>query len=133
MAGNISAAPAVVVGKCCSRGVSVVSRRRRPTRTTKPTHSRLCAKAKMLQHSLQLLTVRETAEVLRQSEWSVRQKIGRGEIPAIRVGVGPRAPLRVLRSELERFLFTPPPKPPESGATSPIAGSPRDGLEGEPA
>jgi len=44
----------------------------------------------MLYDALQLLTVRETAEVLRQSEWSVRQKIGRGELPAIRVGVGPR-------------------------------------------
>jgi excisionase family DNA binding protein len=83
----------------------------------------------MLQETLQLLTVRETAEVLRQSEWSVRQKIGRGEIPAVRVGVGPRAPLRVLRSELERFLLTPP-KPPVRGDTH-AAVSPQSGLEGE--
>jgi excisionase family DNA binding protein len=82
----------------------------------------------MLHETLQLLTVRETAEVLRQSEWSVRQKIGRGEIPAIRVGVGPRAPLRVLRSELERFLFTPPPKPPVRGDMH-AAVSPQSGLE----
>jgi len=87
----------------------------------------------MFQDALQLLTVRETAEVLRQSEWSVRQKIGRGEIPAVRVGVGPKAPLRVLRSELERWLFTPPPKLAVGGATSPIAGSSRGGLEGEAA
>jgi excisionase family DNA binding protein len=87
----------------------------------------------MLQNSLQLLTVRETAEVLRQSEWSVRQKIGRGEFPALRVGVGPRAPFRILRADLERWLFGPPPKPSVSGATSPLAGSPQRGLEGEAA
>jgi excisionase family DNA binding protein len=65
----------------------------------------------MLHDSFQLLTVRETAEVLRQSEWSVRQKIGRGELPALRVGVGPRAPFRILRAHLERWLFAPRPKP----------------------
>jgi len=85
----------------------------------------------MLQESLQLLTVRETAQVIRQSEWSVRQKIGRGEIPALRVGVGPRAPFRILRADLERWLFAPPPKPAAGGATSPIAGWHRGGLEGE--
>jgi excisionase family DNA binding protein len=87
----------------------------------------------MLYESLQLLTVRETAKVLRQSEWSVRQKIGRGEIPALRVGVGLRAPLRILRADLERWLFAPPPKPAAGGATSPKAGSPQGGLEGEAA
>jgi excisionase family DNA binding protein len=82
--------------------------------------------------TLQLLTVRETAEVLRQSEWSVRQKIGRGEIPALRVGVGPRAPFRILRADLERWLFAPPPRPAAGGATS-IAGWSRGGLEDESA
>jgi hypothetical protein len=82
----------------------------------------------------ELLTVRETAEVLRQSEWNVWQKIGRGEIQAIRVGAGPKAPLRVLRSDLERFLFAPPPKPPAAGAAPPgVEASPPGGLEGDSA
>ena len=73
----------------------------------------------MLYDSLQLLTVRETAEVLRQSEWSVRQKIGRGEIPAVRIGAGPRAPLRIDAAELMRWLFAP--KEPERGVRGPRA------------
>ena len=81
----------------------------------------------MLYNPLQLLTVRETAEVLRQSEWSVRQKIGRGEIPALRVGVGPRAPFRILRADLERWLFTPP-QPPVSEAAPGVGRSRARGL-----
>jgi Helix-turn-helix domain len=73
----------------------------------------------MLQDSLQLLTVRETAQVLRQSEWSVRQKIGRGEIPALRVGVGPRPPFRILPGDLEQWLLRLwSPKPPVSAVAS---------------
>ena len=88
----------------------------------------------MLYESLQLLTVRETAEVLRQSEWSVRQKIGRGELPAVRIGVGPRAPLRVDAGELEAWIYSSPPKPPAS-ETTPLASRPSRhcGLEGEAA
>ena len=85
----------------------------------------------MRQDSLQLLTVRETAEVIRQSEWSVRQKIGRGELPALRVGVGPRAPFRILRADLERWLFAPPPKPPAREATHGVAPSRYRGPEGK--
>jgi len=58
----------------------------------------------MIQEYPQLLTVREAAELLRQSEWSVRQKIARGEIPAIRIGVGPRGPLRIPHDELDAWL-----------------------------
>jgi excisionase family DNA binding protein len=75
-----------------------------------------------------LLTVGETALILRQSERSVRDKIARGEIPSLRVGVGPRAPIRIDADELERWLYRPlvsSPKPAARGATSPIAGSPQ--------
>jgi excisionase family DNA binding protein len=51
-----------------------------------------------------LLTVGETARLLRQSQRSVRDKIARGEIPSLRVGVGPRAPIRVDAGELKRWL-----------------------------
>lgn len=66
----------------------------------------------------QLLTVHEVAEVLRQTEWSVRQKIVRGEIPAVRIGLGSRAPLRVDADELEAWIYSSPPKPPAGEATS---------------
>jgi len=59
----------------------------------------------MKQQTPQLLTVKETATLLRQSPWSVRQKIARGEIPALKIGNGPRAPIRVDAGELERWLY----------------------------
>jgi excisionase family DNA binding protein len=85
----------------------------------------------MLHHTSQLLTVREVAEVIRQSEWSVRAKVRSGEIPSIRVGIGPRAPIRIDADDLERWLFDPSPKPPASEATA--SSSRTRGLEGEAA
>jgi excisionase family DNA binding protein len=69
----------------------------------------------MKQETPQLLTVRETAELLRQSEWSVRSKVRSGEIPALRVGLGPRAPIRIDASELAAWIYGVPPKPSVSG------------------
>jgi excisionase family DNA binding protein len=51
-----------------------------------------------------LLTVGEVALRLRQSERTVRDKIASGALPAVRIGEGPRAPLRVDARELERWL-----------------------------
>lgn len=51
-----------------------------------------------------LLTVGEVALRLRQSPRSVRDKIAAGEIPAIKIGNGPRAPLRIDSGELDRWL-----------------------------
>jgi excisionase family DNA binding protein len=51
---------------------------------------------------LNLMTVRETAALLRQSERSVRRKIHSGELLAVRVGE--HGPLRVDERELERLL-----------------------------
>jgi excisionase family DNA binding protein len=53
---------------------------------------------------LQLLTVRETATLLRQSERSIRRKIHAGEIPALRLSEC--GPLRIDRRELEAWLFS---------------------------
>jgi excisionase family DNA binding protein len=53
---------------------------------------------------LQLLTVRETAALLRQSERSIRRKIHAGEIPALRLSEF--GPLRIDRRELEAWLFS---------------------------
>ena len=59
----------------------------------------------MLREPDHLLTVAETAERLRQSQETVRRKIREGVIPAIRLGAGPRAPLRVDDQELRAWLY----------------------------
>jgi excisionase family DNA binding protein len=54
----------------------------------------------------QLLTVGEVALRLRQSPRCVRDKIAAGEIPAVKIGSGPRAPIRVDAAEFEAWLFS---------------------------
>lgn len=58
-----------------------------------------------------LLTVGEVALSLRQSERTVRAKISSGALPAIKIGTGPRAPIRVDPAELERWLYGHPEEP----------------------
>ena len=53
--------------------------------------------------SSHLLTVQETAALLRQSERSIRRKIHTGRIQAIRLGDG-FGPLRIPREQLEEWL-----------------------------
>ena len=53
-----------------------------------------------------LLTVREVALTLRQSERTVRDKIASGDIAAVRIGSGPRAPIRIPSSAFEAFIHT---------------------------
>lgn len=55
-----------------------------------------------------LLTVGEVALLLRQSERVVREKINAGVLPAVRIGPGPRAPLRVDRREFSQWLYANP-------------------------
>jgi excisionase family DNA binding protein len=54
-------------------------------------------------HDLNLLTVRETAALLKQSERSVRRKVHNGQIPALRLGAG-TGPLRIPADELSSWL-----------------------------
>jgi excisionase family DNA binding protein len=58
-----------------------------------------------------LLTVGEVALALRQSERTVRDKIAAGTLRAIRIGDGPRAPIRITAAELENWLFRAVPPP----------------------
>lgn len=51
-----------------------------------------------------LLTVCEVALTLRQSERTVRDKIASGDLRGVRIGSGPRAPIRVGAAELEAFI-----------------------------
>jgi excisionase family DNA binding protein len=67
-----------------------------------------------------LLTVGEVALRLRQSPRTVRDKIAAGTLPAVRIGDGPRAPIRIVATELERWL---------DGAATGAARSPRRAPE----
>jgi len=59
----------------------------------------------MLREADKLLTVPEVARRLRQSQESIYRKIRSGEIPAVRIGSGPRPPLRVNEAELAEWLY----------------------------
>lgn len=52
------------------------------------------------------MTIREVAEHLRVSEQTVYRRIGAGELEALQLGKGPKAPIRVRAGALERFLST---------------------------
>ena len=54
-----------------------------------------------------LLTPKELALAWRQSPGTIRRKIAAGEIPAVRLGTGPRPPIRIPVDELERWLHKP--------------------------
>ena len=60
-------------------------------------------------HTLQkLLTVGQVADRLQVSRWSVYRRVAEGQIPAVKLGTGPRAPLRVDADELEQWLRSEP-------------------------
>jgi excisionase family DNA binding protein len=52
----------------------------------------------------ELLTAAESAERLKLKPETVRGLVRRGELRAIRLGSGPKPPLRIRSEELERFL-----------------------------
>ena len=77
-----------------------------------------------------LLTPREVAAACRVDLSTVYRWIDRGTLGAVQLG-GARHTVRIPAAELVRISASP--KPAEGGATSPIARSPRGGLEGEAA
>ncbi len=52
-----------------------------------------------------LLKPCQVAERLQVSVWSVYRRIESGELPAVRIGTGPRAPIRVDADELHQFVY----------------------------
>ena len=52
----------------------------------------------------ELLTVDEVAEYLRLNSATVYRKIESGELDAVRLGKGTRAPMRIRRSVFEQWL-----------------------------
>jgi excisionase family DNA binding protein len=71
-----------------------------------------------------LLTVAEVARLARVSERTVRRRIASGELPAIKVGTTPRAPVRIDPAELAAFVASHP-----AGEAAGFPRSPRSGLE----
>ena len=58
-----------------------------------------------------LFTVEEAARFLRLSETSVYRRVEAGELQAVRLGSGLRAPIRFSGEELERYVGVDRPKP----------------------
>lgn len=52
-----------------------------------------------------LLTQSQVAEQLQISVWSVYRRISDGQLPAVKLGDGPRAPIRVDAAELHQFVY----------------------------
>ena len=50
-----------------------------------------------------LYTVDEVARFLRLAPCSVYERIAKGELPAARLGSGPKAPIRVRADDLDRY------------------------------
>lgn len=55
----------------------------------------------------ELLTVPQVAERLQLSASAIYQKVERGEIPAVKLGPGPKAPVRIDADELDAWLRSP--------------------------
>jgi excisionase family DNA binding protein len=55
----------------------------------------------------ELLTISETAELLRCSEESIRRKVRSGELPAVQLGP-PGSAIRIPRAALEAWLYADP-------------------------
>jgi excisionase family DNA binding protein len=51
-----------------------------------------------------LYTVDEVAETLRLRSHAVYERIASGELPALRLGSGRRAPIRVRAEDLDRYV-----------------------------
>jgi excisionase family DNA binding protein len=58
----------------------------------------------MIESAESLMTVAEVADFLRLHPNTVRAKIAAGEIPSLRLGAGPMAPLRIPRDQLDAKL-----------------------------
>lgn len=59
----------------------------------------------MLSRTDRLLTVPEVARRLRLSEETVYRRVRTGELPVVKVGLGPKAPLRIPAIALERWIL----------------------------
>jgi excisionase family DNA binding protein len=54
--------------------------------------------------SQELLTVRDVAERLNVSVDTVRRYVRRGDLPIVRLGSGPAAPIRIRPDAVTRFI-----------------------------
>jgi excisionase family DNA binding protein len=77
-----------------------------------------------------LLTVPEVAARWKVSRSTVWRRIAAGELPAVRIGSGPHAPVRVDPAALDDFLHGASGKPPADEVARTSHGSPGGGLAG---
>ncbi len=80
------------------------------------------------EHPRPFLTVTEAAEWLHLSTSTIRRRIWDGELPAVRLGSGPQAPVRVDPAKLEAYAHEGSRRQLPAGAT---ALSPHGWLEGQ--
>jgi excisionase family DNA binding protein len=74
-----------------------------------------------------LLTVPEVADRLNVSVRTVKRRIQAGELPAVRVGSSPQAPVRIDPIELEAFVESH--RAPPAGEAADFPRPPHGGLE----
>jgi excisionase family DNA binding protein len=79
-----------------------------------------------------LLRVDQVARRLGVSSQTVRRRISSGDLPALKLGSGPKAPIRVDSVELERGVYRSSAQLPraEAGAADIAAGRPSEGQAG---
>ena len=59
----------------------------------------------MSDNSTSLMTIRQVAKALTLNEWTVRDWISDGRLPAVKLGPGERAPVRIRESDVEKLLI----------------------------
>jgi excisionase family DNA binding protein len=58
-----------------------------------------------MRQQVPLLSVGEVALRFNQSEFTIRAKVRDGTLPAVRIGNGPKAPIRFDSRELDAWLY----------------------------
>jgi excisionase family DNA binding protein len=77
-------------------------------------------------HTPELLNVKQAAHFLGLSVPTLYRKVAAGEVPALKLGSGPRAVIRIDARELEQWLYEAR-RAPAGEVASGAAGSPRSG------
>lgn len=72
----------------------------------------------------QLLTVAEASRELRISRWAIQDRIDNGQLPACKIGTGPRAPIRIRASDLKALLIPVVPKSARTKESDDSGGAP---------
>jgi excisionase family DNA binding protein len=58
----------------------------------------------MIEQSERFMTVDEAADLLHVSRWSILRRVKAGDLDVVRVGRGPKAPIRIAPGDLADYL-----------------------------